>query len=255
MFFYLSKLLNFLFSPYMWTFILLGVSLFITREDRKRRLRIIAIVLLYVTSNSFLVDELYRCWEPVTEDHDLKNKQYTGAIVLGGIGDIDLRLQKINFGYAADRLFQTLAMYHQGKIGKIVFTGGSGSIEFPEKREAVYVRKYLQLIKVPDSSIVIEPKSRNTYENAVFTKRILDSLHIHGNFLLVTSALHMPRSMAVFKKAGYASLTPYVTNRSSGARRFTPDHLFFPNAGAVLKLEFILHEWFGYIIYKLKGYA
>jgi uncharacterized SAM-binding protein YcdF (DUF218 family) len=202
-----------------------------------------------------LVDELFRAWEPVTPDYDLMDTKYEGAIVLGGIGSIDLRLKKINFTGSGDRLFQTLPLYYKGRIKKLIFTGGSGSIEFPEKKEGIYVKKYLESIHFPDSALIVESESKNTYENAVFTKKILDSLHIDGNFLLITSAYHMPRSLAIFKKAGYKHITPYITNRSSGIRRYTFDHLFIPNPGAIIGLEILIHEWIGFIIYKIKGYA
>jgi uncharacterized SAM-binding protein YcdF (DUF218 family) len=254
-FFYLSKILAFLFSPLVWVFLLLLYS-FITRiETRAKRLRIAALVVLYVFSNSFLVDECFRAYEPVTPDIDSSDARYEGAIILGGIGDIDLRQKKIIFGVSADRLFQTLPLYYQKKIRYIVFSGGSGSIEFPEKREGIYVRKYLHSIGIPDTSLIVESTSKNTYENAVFTRRILDSLQLKGNYLLVTSAFHMPRSMAIFKKAGFKNITPFITNKSSGIRRYTFDHLFIPDPGALISIEVLIHEWVGYLIYKIKGYA
>jgi uncharacterized SAM-binding protein YcdF (DUF218 family) len=255
MFFYLSKILSFLVSPLLWVFVLLVYSFFTKIESRARKLRISAVVLLYLCSNSFLVDECFRMWEPITEDHDLLDTKYDGAIVLGGIGDIDLRLNKINFGTSGDRLFQVLPLYKSGRIKRIIFTGGSGRIEFPDKKEGLYVKKYLNSIGIADSGLVIESESRNTFENAVFTKKIMDSLNMKGNYLLVTSAYHMPRSMAVFEKAGYSHLTPYITNKASGIRRFTLDHLLVPNTDALFSLQFLIHEWVGYIVYKIKGYA
>ena len=156
---------------------------------------------------------------------------------------------------SGDRLFQTIRLYKMGRIDKIIFTGGSGSIEFPEKREGKFVKKYLNEIQIPDSALIIENESKNTYENAVFTKKILDSLNYNTNLLLVTSAYHMPRSLAVFKKAGYTNVTPYVTNRVSGVRRYTFDHLFIPNIDAMFNLQLLLHEWIGFAVYKIKGYA
>ncbi|MDX2174579.1 MAG: YdcF family protein [Bacteroidota bacterium] len=255
MFFYLSKLLGFLFSPLVWVFILLLYSFKTKVERRAKKLRIVAIVVLYLCSNSFIVDECFRAYEPTTPDYDLMNTHYDGAIVLGGIGGIDLRLKKINFNYSGDRLFQVLPLYYKKRIDKIIFTGGSGSIEFKDSYEAIYVKKYLLSINFPDSALIIESKSKNTYENAVFTKKIMDSLQMNGSYLLVTSGYHMPRSIAVFKKAGYKNITPYITNRVSGKRRFTFDHLLIPNVDALFSLNFLIHEWIGFIIYKLKGYA
>jgi uncharacterized SAM-binding protein YcdF (DUF218 family) len=255
MFFYLSKFLSFVISPMVWIVAMLLFSLFLKNEKRAKKLRVAAVLMLLICSNSFLVDECFRKWEPVTPDHDLMDTKYEGAIVLGGIGEVDLRLKKISFGWGGDRLFQTLALYHKGRIKKIIFTGGSGSIEFPDKKEGLYVKKYLKSIHVPDTATIIESESKNTYENAVFTKKLLDSLNLKGNFLLVTSAYHMPRALAVFKKAGYQNLTPYITNKASGIRRFSFDHLFIPSAGALFSLEALIHEWVGYLIYRLKGYV
>ncbi len=255
MFFYLSKLLAFVLSPLVWVLVLLLWSLFSGPAKLTRRLRITAVVLLYLCSNSFLVDECFRHWEPVTPDHDSSSTVYKGAIVLGGLGDIDLRLQKLNFGRSGDRLFQTLPLYYSGKIEHIIFTGGSGSIEFPEKKEGIFVRKYLRSINFPDSALIVESTSRNTFENARNLKVLLDSLQFKGNYLLVTSAFHMPRALAVFKKAGYESVEPFITNKVSGVRRYTFDHLFVPDPGALMGLQLLLHEMCGYVVYKIRGYA
>ncbi len=255
LFFYLSKLLAFLLSPMFWAFVLLVYALFTKNPQRAKKLLISALVVLYLCSNSFLVDECYRAWEPVTKDYVMHENEYAAAIVLGGIGDIDLRRKQINFGYSGDRLFQVLPLYHKGYIQRVVFTGGSGSIEFPEKKEGLYVKKYLLSIGIPDSALLVESESRNTYQNAVFTKHLLDSAGLHGKFLLVTSGSHMPRSLAIFKKAGFTNIDPFVTNRHSGNRRFTPDHLLIPNPGAMMSLQGLIHEWLGFLIYKLRGYA
>ncbi len=255
MFFFFSKLLGFIISPMVWVFGMLVYSLLTKIETRAKKLRIAALVILYISCNSFIVDELYRAYEPVTPDYDLMKTHYDGAIVLGGIGEVDMRLKKINFTYASDRLFQTLRLYKLGRVDKIIFTGGSGSLEFPEKKEGIYVQKYLQEIQLPDSAMMFESESKNTYENAAFTKKMLGDSLLNSNFLLVTSAVHMPRSLAVFKKAGFTNITPYITNRSSGIRRFTFDHLLIPDAEAATDLHLLLHEWVGFMMYKIKGYA
>lgn len=255
MFFILSKVLGFIISPLVWVFVLLLYSFKTKIEGRAKKLRIGAVVILYLCSNSFIVDECFRAYEITTPDYDFEKTKYDGAIILGGIGSIDTRLQKINFSYSGDRLFQMLPYLYNQRIKKLIFTGGSGSIEFAEHKEALYIKKYLNSIHIPDSLLIMESNSRNTYENAIYTKKILDSLHLNGNFLLVTSAYHMPRSLAVFKKAGYKNIIPYCVNRNSGIRRYTPDHLLLPSPDALFSLQFLIHEWVGFITYKLKGYA
>lgn len=255
MFFFLSKVLTFLLSPLVWFFALMFWAWRTQMPGRRKKLIISGFVLIYLCTNSFFVDELARATEPVTPDYYTMNTTYDVAIVLGGIGRIDERQQRFDFTYSADRLFQALELYHRGRVKKILFSGGSGSLRFPQLKEGLYVKKYLHTIHIPDSSMIIESNSRNTYENAVFSKKILDSLHFNGSVLLVTSAFHMKRAMAVFKKAGFTSLTPYSTNRLSGPRRFEWDHCFLPNPEALYNLQFLMHEWIGYAIYKIKGYA
>jgi uncharacterized SAM-binding protein YcdF (DUF218 family) len=255
MFFFLSKVLTFLVSPMVWFFTLLILGLKTKDEGRKKRLFISALALIYVCCNSFFVDELARAWEPVTPDYYLSSEKYDLAIVLGGIGSIDERQGRLDFGYAGDRLFQTIELYYKGRVKQIMFTGGSGTIRYPTHKEGTYVKKYLNNIHIPDSSIIIENESKNTYENATFSKKILDSLKFSGTILLVTSATHMPRAMACFKKAGFTNITPYLTNRMSGPRRFDWDHCFLPNAEALDGLNILIHEWIGCLAYKIKGYT
>lgn len=254
MFFFLSKILAFLIAPYTWLFFGLLWLLKKLWQTPYRKWVLTLTVFMYIISNSFLVDEVIRAWEYTDDDIYLKNTNYDLAIVLGGMGRVDERQQRFDFNYSGDRLFQTLELYYKKRVGKILITGGSGSISKPNQREAIYVKKYLVNISIPDSNIIIENNSKNTYENAVLTKHLLDSLQFKGSVLLVTSSFHMRRSLAIFKKAGYKNVTPYVTNKITGIRKFEFDHCFIPNIEAVFGLNLVLHEMIGYATYKLKGY-
>lgn len=254
MFFYLSKILAFLITPYTWLFFGLLYLLFKLWETTYKKWVLCLTVFMFVISNSFLVDELVRAWEYTDDDIYLKDTKYDLAIVLGGMGRIDERQERFDFNDSGDRLFQTLELYYKKRLPKLLITGGSGSISKPHHREAAYIKKYLQGISIPDSSIIIENDSRNTYENAIYTKRILDSLQFKGSILLVTSSYHMRRSLAIFQKAGYQNITPYVTNKITGLRKFEFDYCFIPNTNAVFSLSLITHEIVGYLIYKVKGY-
>lgn len=250
MFFYLSKILAFLLMPLFWFFVLMIYSFY---SKYKHKIQILALVFLYICSNGFIVDEVGRWWEkyPVPK----LDKQYEVGIVLGGIGTIDPANQRIEFINSADRLLKAIELYHQKKIKKILITGGSGSILHPEDKEAKYIHQYLKNINIPDTDIIIENESKNTYENAVFSKRILDSLNIKGNYLLITSAYHLRRSIAVFEKQGFLNITPYPAERLSGPRKIELDHCLLPHPDAMSILYKYIHEWVGIIIYKIKGYA
>ena len=254
MFFILSKILAFLLTPYIWLFFGLLALLKKAWYSPFKKWILGLTIFMYVISNSFLVDEVIRAWEVTDGDIYLKDTKYDLAIVLGGMGRIDERQQRFDFGYAGDRLFQTLELYHKKRVDKLFITGGSGSINKPDHREAAYIKKYLEAISIPDSNIVIENNSKNTYENAIFSKHILDSLHFKGSILLVTSSYHMRRSIAIFKKAGYTNITPYVTNKITGLRKFEFDYCFIPNVEALFSLNLIIHEIAGFAIYKVKGY-
>ncbi|MFO0322951.1 MAG: YdcF family protein [Bacteroidota bacterium] len=254
MFFFLSKILAFVIAPITWLFIGLFFLLKKLWHTPYKKWILSILIFAYAISNSFLVDELVRAWEYKDDDIYIKKTKYDLAIVLGGMGRIDQRQNRFDFIGAGDRLFQTLSMYHKGRVGKILITGGSGSISFPNHREATYIKAYLETIQLPDSAILIENKSKNTYENAIFTKQILDSIKFKGSILLVTSSFHMKRSLAIFNKAGYKNLTPFVTNKFTGERKFDVDHCFIPDAEAMERLTLIIHEIIGYEVYKLKGY-
>ena len=254
MFFFLSKIFSFLLTPYIWLFV--GLLLLLKKmwhSEYKNKLLALTL-LMYVISNSFLVDEVVRAWEYEDDDLYLKNTHYDVAVVLGGTGRVDERLQRFDFMSSGDRLFQTIPLYYKKRIDKILISGGSGSVSKPSHREAFYVKKYLMSISIPDSAILIENNSRNTYENAIYTKQLLDSIQFKGSVLLVTSSFHMRRSLAIFEKAGYKNVTPYVTNKYTGERKFEWDYCFIPNAEAITTLNLILHEITGYVIYKMKGY-
>jgi len=254
MFFLLSKILAFILSPYTWVFIGLLVLLKKAWHTPLKKWVLGLTVFFYVFSNSFLVDEIVRAWEYEDDAIYLKETHYDLAIVLGGMGRVDERQQRFDFTGAGDRLFQTLDLYYKKRIAKILITGGSGSVNKPNLREAVYIKKYLETIAVPDSNLIIESNSKNTYENAIFTRHVLDSIKFKGSILLVTSSSHMRRSLAIFKKAGFNNITPYVTNKFSGKRKFEFDHCFIPNSEAINIFNVIFHEIVGYIIYKFKGY-
>jgi uncharacterized SAM-binding protein YcdF (DUF218 family) len=234
--------------------VLFIVAFFIKDKLRKKKLIIIACTILYVFSNPFIVDEAMRAWEVTTPD--LKPSQkYKYAIVLGGMVWYDARQDRPQFMRSSDRIFQTLPLLGNKQIKQLIITGGSGSISHPEEKEAAILKKYLIRCGYADSSIIIENESRNTRENALFTKHLLDSLQIKDSALFITSAFHLRRAIGCFNKVGIKNIIVYPTDRYSGPRKFDFDHLFIPNPDALEESSLLLHEITGWVVYKIKGYC
>ncbi|MDQ3108369.1 MAG: YdcF family protein, partial [Bacteroidota bacterium] len=115
------------------------------------------------------------------------------------------------------------------------------------------IREFLHKAGIPDSIMIYEIQSRNTHENALFTKPVLAKEVPGGRYLLVTSAFHMRRSLACFAKEGIR-VTPYSVDRYSGPWKFEFDYMFLPTAETLGDWNILFHEWVGCISYKFSGY-
>ncbi len=252
MFFYLSKILDFLIEPICWVFVLLLIGLLAKSPKKKKCFLIASFITLYFFSNSFILDEILRKWEvPAVEYKDLK--QYDVAVVLGGMITYDPTIDRLTFDHGSDRFLQALELYKKGHVKKMLIVGGSGSLEYSDMKEALLIQRYLKLIGIPEQDILVENESRNTRENAAFSVPILQKEFPNGNYLLVTSGMHMRRANACFEKVGlHCDL--YAVDRNSGPRKFYPDHLFIPNVGVLNLWEGLIHEWVGIVTYKVMGY-
>ena len=253
MFFILSKILHFLISPMTWILIVLFWALITKDEKRRKRLLKGGVLLFLFFSNPFILDEFMRKWEvPALSDSALK-ENYDVGIVLGGIASYDVQLDRVQINRSADRLMQAVRLFREGKIKMILFTGGSGSILHQDVKEGELVKRLLLQMNVPDSSIIIENNSKNTHENAVESKVILEKNISSGKYLLITSGFHMNRAMGCFKEAGL-NVTPFVTDRYSGRRKWEFDHLIIPNVYTLSNWNTLMHEWVGVLSYKMMGY-
>jgi uncharacterized SAM-binding protein YcdF (DUF218 family) len=252
MFFYLSKILSFLISPISWIF-LLAITYFLTNKvKQKKRIIYVLFSVFYLFSNMFLVDEVFRWYEPEKIPLNSINETYDVAIVLGGGTTYDFETGMIDFHESGDRFFIALQLYKQKKVKKLLLSGGSGSMVKTEQKEAKFIKQYLMNIGVPEQDILIDSTSKNTYENAVNSKNIIDKMGYH-KIMLITSAYHIPRAKACFKKLGMPVFALPV-DYEHGPRVYYFDHLFLPQTKAFRLWETILHEWIGFISYKIAGY-
>jgi len=176
----------------------------------------------------------------------------SGIIVLGGVVDT-ARSQargQVNLNSDAARMTTALELARRYPAARLVFTGGSGELLGQGPAEAIGARDFWLSLGVPEERITLEDKSRNTWENALFTRNL-----VHPKpgeiWLLVTSAWHTPRSVGIFRRIGFAVVPYPVAYRTFGDSR---DLLSFTSMGErVIMLDSGVREWVGLLAYWLAG--
>jgi uncharacterized SAM-binding protein YcdF (DUF218 family) len=151
------------------------------------------------------------------------------AVVLGGGIDPPGRLHgPANLNAQADRVLYAAELYHAGRVGRLLLSGGANPM-ISARSEAAVTRELLLALGVPAEAILVEEESRNTRENAAFSARLLRDQGI-DRILLVTSALHMRRALARFEAQGL-DVIPAATDHEARDRFTAVDWL--PDAEAL----------------------
>ncbi len=263
MFFTLSKTLYFIALPTTWLFLCLVYLIFSKHEQRKKRLRWWFVCGLLFFTNSFITNELFLWWEqPPTHFAAIRQNQYDLAIVLTGItSDYKSPKDRIYFHRGADRVLHTVRLFKEGKIKKILISGAEFSRGGELSDTDRSLKQVFLLCGVPDSVIFTEMQSRNTYENAVFSAKIIKKQFPKGKCLLVTSAFHVRRAKACFEKAGIR-VDAFSTDFYAGDRSSLSDldivalvEILTPTVEALGRWNIFIKEILGYITYKVLGYA
>jgi len=255
LFFVLSKTLGVALLP---TNFLIGIGIFgaillATRfASLGRKLLTASIALLAICGFSPLGNWLLYPLEQRFPPWDAARSAPDGIVVLGGSIDLDLSAAH---GVAvvkssADRLIATAALAHRYPNARIIFSGGSGNLISDDTREADYAGAVFESLGVSKARLTMERRSRNTEENAEFSKA-LAAPKSGERWLLVTSAFHMPRSVGLFRKAGFA-VEPYPVSWLVGRRA----DLFKFSALSMEGLDRVdvgVREWMGLAAYGISG--
>jgi uncharacterized SAM-binding protein YcdF (DUF218 family) len=217
-----------------------------------RKLLVVSVVLLAICGYSPLGNILLYPLEQRFPPWDAAQGPPDGIIVLGGAIDADL---SVAHGVpvtrsAADRMIAAAALARRYPDARIVFTGGSANLISNDAKEADYASEIFASLGISTARMTMERLSRNTQENAEFTKTLVGP-KAGERWLLVTSAFHMPRSIGIFRKAGFA-VEPYPVDWRVGGRA---DLFSFTNlAGDGLgRTDTALREWMGLIAYRVTG--
>lgn len=176
-----------------------------------------------------------------------------GIIVLGGVHNpvIGKSRGALALNESAERLVVGVDLARKYPNAKFVFTGGSAAIFSSESTEAESVREILlPALGLPKNRLIVENNSRNTYENAMLTHKLLRPGR-QEKWILVTSAYHMPRAVGSFLKAGFDIIPWPVDYRTRGAKDMT---LFFAQpSGGMRRVDEAVREWAGLYVYWITG--
>lgn len=178
----------------------------------------------------------------------------TGVVVLGGSFDtvVSGSRGRIALTDAAERLTEVADLARRWPDARIVFTGGSGMLLYGGATEAELAARLFASFGVAKDRLTLESRSRNTVENARFTRELV-SPKPGERWLIVTSAYHMPRAIGCFRKAGFEVEPWPVDYRTRGPQDAVRP---FPSVSAGLRrTDVAAREWLGLVSYRLLGYA
>ena len=255
MFFVLSKTVGIILMPTNLLVLLgiLGVLLLATRfASLGRKLLIASMLMLAICGvfplGNFLMYPLehrFPPWDPSRGAPD-------GIIVLGGSIDADLSVAHDTpvIRFAADRIVAAAELARRYPNARIVFTGGSANLISNDAKEADFAVEIFEALGIDKARLIMERRSRNTFENAVFTKALV-APKPGERWLLLTSGYHMPRSVGLFRKAGFV-VEPYPVDWRVGAGADV--FAFSQTAGEGLaRTDTAIREWIGLLAYRLVG--
>jgi uncharacterized SAM-binding protein YcdF (DUF218 family) len=256
LFFALSKTLGVMLLPtnFLIGLGLLGAVLLFTRfASFGRKLVIVSLAILAICGFSPLGNMLLYPLEARFPPWDDTRGAPDGIVVLGG--SIDPELSEAHgvtvFKGSVDRIVAAATLAHRYPNARIVFSGGSANLVSDDSaKEADYAVSVFERLGIAKNRLTMERRSRNTQENAEFSKALV-APKAGERWLLVTSAFHMPRSVGVFRKAGFA-VEPYPADWRTGGRM---DRLGLPTFASegLDHTDSALREWIGLAAYRISG--
>ncbi len=251
--FLVSKLLALATTPMLWVLLLLLAAAVVVhkRPALARKLLLLAMAAILLAGWAPLPEALLRRLErqyPVPPRAPFD--QYAGVVILGGATETARAWEGTDepqVNSAAERMTTVLPMLRQAPALQVLFTGGEGEYFGYGPTEADRARRFFAQLGLDTTRILFESASRNTYENAVFSAR-LAGVDPQQPWILMTSAAHMPRALAVFRKQGW-NVTPYSVDFNTGLS--TP--LTAYSLGDFDKWNAVVHEYVGIAAYRLTG--
>jgi uncharacterized SAM-binding protein YcdF (DUF218 family) len=254
----LSKLLALLVQPSSLAVLAILAGLWLTRGGRASRLGrrlawggVLALVVGGLTSVGNLVvlplEQRFASVPPPTSAD-----RVDGIILLGGFEDgwVSSGRGGLGLNEAAERVTEGLRLALRHPEAKVVFTGGVGTLLAPGVEATEPVARFLADAGIARERLILESRSRNTYENALLTRELVKPA-AGERWYLVTSAYHMPRAIGLFRKAGFDVIAYPVDYRTRGPEDAL--RLFERIPQGLMRLDLGVNEWIGLVTYRALG--
>lgn len=263
MFLFLSKLLPLLVYPLGLATLLSLMTVWGIWHKRQRlalTTAIATVLLLWLGSNAWVATRLVQSleWQNLPPE---PMPEAEAIVVLGGsTRPADPPRPWVDVTEAGDRVLHGAQLYQAGKAPKLILSGGRIAWRGGGSPESDDMAQIAMAMGVPRRDIIEDPTSLNTYQNAVNVKAILQQEGI-SQILLVTSAMHMPRSLAIFQKQGIDAIAAptdfLISERTvaevSGTRQARLLSLL-PDAQNLDDVSRAIKEYIGLVVYRLRGW-
>lgn len=253
-FFFISKIIWLFVSPDSLLLILIILSLVLLYIGKHKQAKILLsttsgllIFIAFVPVGEWL---LYPLESRFPVNPTLPEK-IAGIIVLSGSEDALLSKvwNQIELGSAAERDLSFLSLARQYPKTKLIFTGGTGSLTRQQYKAADVAKKLFKQQGFDTSRIVFESESRNTYENVIYSKKLVKPTR-NESWLLITTSWHMPRSVGIFCKSEWPVIPYPVDHQTNKDNLFRIDFDLWNN---LYILKTAIKEWLGLFAYYLSG--
>jgi len=259
MFVFLSKFLPPFVYPLGLVCVLLLLAFFLAhRIGLQRAVLGVALGCLLLGGNGWVASRLTRSLEWRYLPPEIVPQADVIVLLGGGTQPARAPRPMVEVTGAGDRVLYTAWLYKQGKAGHILLSGGTLDWSHGDSSPANDMATLLEMMDVPQDALWFEPNSRNTYENALYSARILREKGIQ-RILLVTSALHMPRSVKLFQAQGLEVIplpTDYTVTQGDRAKKDARAIVLglLPSAENLALTSRVLKEYIGIVVYELRGW-
>lgn len=257
MFHILSKTIGVFISP-IGIILTTGFFVYYYRSKNHTKFRVAMLICILLTYSLFcpaLINMWAKAWESPQKSIKTTPAHEIGVLLTGGLmNPHTAHPENMVFADHSDRLWQALHLFKEGKIKEILITGGDISLT-PNRRTKVVdlCKAYLIYNGVPATHILIEGKAKNTFQNALYTKEMLEKEgKMDSQLLLITSAFHMRRAQACFEHQDLTFGT-FPTDYISFSGPYVFED-FLPSVKSFYLAKLLMKEQLGYIIYHVMGY-